>query len=447
MKRIQLRRQEQRSGIKPVLPPARHKVKIKPRSLYLLSSILVFFITVCISAWVLAQQPVTLRLLIPAPDAPTHAGLIKAFEQQNPNIRIELVEGPNASNLVEDLYTSAFLLGDSPYDLALMDIVWTPKFAAAGWLDDLTDKVTPEQLSIYSEGALAGGRYNGKLYRLPLRSDAGLLFYRQDLLDQAGLKPPETFDELLQTAKTVQEKLNIPWGYLWQGRQYEGAVAMFVEVLQGYGGFWVNPQTREVGLDRPETIQAVNFLKATIQRGISPPGVTTYIEEDTRRIFQSGHAVFLRSWPYVWPAANQDNSPIKGKIGLKPMPHQPGHEGGGCLGGWGLGISKTTPHPQEAWKAVQFLTSQAPQKEFILETGYMPTIEKVFTDPDVAAKYSYLPQLLQVDKTAVLRPPIAQYSQASDILQRYLSAALTDRLSPETAMQRAAAETRRLLGT
>ncbi len=422
--------------------------KYWPRSrlLYCLSLLILFAISAALVIVPALSQPVTLRLLMTAPDVPPwNRVMVKAFEAQNPGIRLQIVEGPNATNLIEDLYTSAFLLGDSPYDLINMDVIWTPKFAAAGWLVDLTDEFSQEELSVFSAPDVEGGKYQDRLYRLPIRSDAGMLYYRKDLLEQAGYQPPKTFEELVKISKDLQEKGLVRWGYLWQGRQYEGAAAMFVEVLKGFGAFWVNPDTLEVGLDQPAAIQAVKFLQSTIQEGISPPGVTTYMEEDTRRIFQNGGAAFLRSWPYVWPLANAEDSPIQGKVGIVPMIGAEGNTGGSCLGGWGLGISKTTKHPKEALKAIRFLTSQAPQKEFILEAGYVPSRKSLFTDPAIVAKYSYYPQFLQVVQKAVLRPPIAQYAQASDILQRYLSAALTNQMTAEQAMQNAARETRLLL--
>ena len=221
---------------------------------------------------------------------------------------------------------------------------------------------------------------------------------------------------------------------------------MFVEILEGFGGFWVNPETLEVGLDKPEAIQAVEFLKSTIDKGISPPGVPTYQEEETRRLFQSGDVVFLRNWPYVWPLANEESSKIKGKFGIKPMVHASGKTSGACLGGWGLGISKTSKHPEEAWRAIQYLTSAEAQRPYIIETGYLPSRKELFTDPEIVSKYSHYPQLLEVAESTVLRPPIAQYAQVSDILQRYLSAALTNsRLTPEKAMKSAADETRAVL--
>jgi len=405
-----------------------------------------FLSMILISKIAIAQQTVTLNLLMTAPDAdPWRQGMIADFERKNPRIRINIIEGPNATNLIEDLYTSAFILGDSPYDLVNMDVIWTSKFAAAGWLLDLSDRITPQELAVFSPKDVEGGSYQGKLYRIPLRSDAGMLYYRQDLLEQAKLKPPETFEQLINISKYLQRNGKAKWGYIWQGRQYEGLVAMFLEVLEGYGGFWVNPETLEVGLDRPETLKAIAFLKDTVKQGISPPGVTTYQEEETRRLFQSGQAVFLRSWPYVWPLANQKTSQINGKIGIKPMVHAPGQSSAACLGGWGLGIAKSTKHPKEAWQAIKYFSSREAQRQFILKAGYVPSRRELFTDPEIVAKYPHFPQLLEVVDRAVLRPPIAQYAQASDILQRYLSGALTGRMSPENAMQSAAEETRRLL--
>ncbi|MBD2775488.1 ABC transporter substrate-binding protein [Iningainema tapete] len=394
----------------------------------------------------LSQQPVVLNLLMTAPDAqPWKQGLIKDFEGKNPGIRINIIEGPNATNLLEDLYTSAFILGDSPYDLVNMDVIWLPKFAAAGWLLDLSDRITPQELTAFSHIDVEGGRYEGKLYRIPVRSDVGVFYYRTDLLKEAQLPPPKTFTDLLKMSQTLQKQGKANWGYIWQGRQYEGLVAMFVEVLEGFGGFWVNPQTLEVGLDQSETLKAIAFLKDTISRGVSPAGVTTYQEEETRRIFQSGQAAFLRSWPYLWPLANQPDSPINGKIAIQPMVGSNGKPGGACLGGWGLGIAKTSKHPEEAWKAIQYLTSEEAQRQLILNAGFVPSRRSLFTDPQIVAKYPHYPQLLQIVQQAVLRPPIAQYAQASDILQRYLSAALTNNMTPEQAMKAAADETRRLL--
>lgn len=418
------------------------KFSTKNRWLILFS--IIFGLTiqlVILPVW--TQQPITITTLVRADEAVMLQPLVNKFNQQHPDIKFQIIDAPSDSNQVEDLYTSSFLLGNSPYDLVYMDIVWTPKFAAAGWLTDITERVSAAELEPYLEEDIAGGTYEDKLYRLPFRSDAGMLYYRQDLLKQAGYKPPETFDELLEISQDLQKQGLADWGYIWQGKQYEGLAAMFVEILQGSGGFWVNPDTLEVGLDKPEAINAVKFLRTAIAKKISPPGVTNYEEEEARLIFEDGKTVFMRNWPYVYSLALA--SDIAGKYSIKPMVHAVGKTSGACLGGWGLGISTSTKHPEETWEVIKFLSSEESQREFILETGFVPSRTALFNDPAIVAKYNYYPKLLEVVRSSALRPPIAQYAQASDILQRYLSAVITNEMTPEKAMQAAARETRSLL--
>ena len=428
-----------RSKLKPGISKF---TKTRRRLLIFLVSFGLAFGLAILPVW--TQQPVVIKTLIRADEAQQLQPLAKKFNQQHPKIKFEIVEAPSDSNQVEDLYTSSFLLGNSPYDVVYMDIVWTPKFAAAGWLENLSDRFSDEDAKAYLKGDIAGGMYQDKLYRLPFRSDAGMLYYRQDLLAQAGYEPPRTFTELLEISQDLQQQKLIDWGYVWQGKQYEGLAAMFVEILQGNGGFWVNPDTLEVGLDRREAIAAVEFLQSAIAAKISPPGVTTYAEEETRLLFQNGKAAFLRNWPYVYSLAA--DSAIAGKYKIKPMVHAPGENSGATLGGWGLGIASSSNNPDAAWEVIKFLSSQESQRQFILETGFVPSRIALFNDPQIVDKYDYYPQLLEVVQSSALRPPIPQYAQASDILQRYLSAAITGKMTSKQAMQTAAKETRNLLG-
>ncbi len=400
---------------------------------------LTFFII--LPAW--TQQAVTIETLVRADEAQQLQPLVNKFNQQHSGIRFQIIEAPSDSNQVEDLYTSSFLLGNSPYDLVYMDIVWTSKFAAAGWLRDISERLSDAGTAEYLKADIAGGTFENKLYRLPFRSDAGMLYYRQDLLKQAGYEPPETFDELLKISQDLQKQGLADWGYVWQGKQYEGLAAMFVEILAGNGAFWVNPDTLEVGLDRPEAIASAEFLRDAIALKVSPPGVTTYAEEETRRLFENGKTVFLRNWPYVYSLALE--SSIAGKFNIKPMVHAEGKNSGATLGGWGLGISTSTKHPDETWEVMKFLSSEESQREFVLETGFVPSRTVLFNDPEIVAKYDYYPKLLDVVKNSALRPPISQYAQASDILQRYLSAVITGSSTPKQAMKAAANETRNLL--
>ncbi|WP_156119704.1 ABC transporter substrate-binding protein [Leptolyngbya sp. KIOST-1] len=398
-------------------------------------------------AYVRAQQPVTISFLLRAVEADQMQGLAEQFMAENPDIRIEMVRGPNAADAVENLYTTSFLLGDSPYDILFSDVVWIPKFAAAGWLIDLSDRVSEAELEEFLPADVAAGVYQDGLYRMPFRSDMGMLYYRTDLLDQVGMEPPETFDDLLAASAAIQSETDVDWGFVWQGLQYEGIVTNYVELVAGFGGFWIDPETLEVGLDQPAGIQAAEFMRSLISERVSPPGVTNYIEEDALRQFENGNTAFMRNWPYAWAEVNREGSAVAGNVGIKPMVHAEGQQPAATLGGWGFGISATTPHPEEAWRVVEFFTSPGPMKDFITEFTYVPSRRALFTDPDVLAELPHYEQLLEVAETTIPRPPVGQYAQLSDILQRYLSATISNQMTPEAAMRAAAGESRRVLGT
>jgi multiple sugar transport system substrate-binding protein len=353
--------------------------------------------------------------------------LIQQFEHLHPDVRVQLIEGPPGTDTREDMYSTSFLSGDAGYDIVYCDVISVAKFAAAGWLMDLSGRPSKEDIGDYLPADLRAGTYRGRLYRIPAFTDAGVLYYRKDLVSS----PPATFEDLLLLAN--KNKTTDRWGFVWQGKQYEGLVTVYLEVLWGFGGDWIDAETHEVLLDRPEALLALDFLKKTIG-AISPPAVTTYTEEETRTLFQSGHSVFLRNWPYVWTLVNGPVSTVDGQVGMAPMVHAPGGSSAAVLGGWGFGISTFTRNPAAAWQFVEFLTQGEQLHRVQLRAGRIP-----------ARKSLVPPEFVSILNSARMRPPIPQYAQASDILQRWLSAALTGRVNPHEALQRAAHETRSLL--
>jgi multiple sugar transport system substrate-binding protein len=353
--------------------------------------------------------------------------LIDEFQTTHANVRVQLVEGPPATNAREDMYSTSFLSGDAAFDIVYCDVTWIPKFAAAGWLLDLTDRLSLADHEDFLRADLNAGFYKGRLYRIPAYTDAGVLYYRKDLLPN----PPHTFDELETMSR---EHANAErWGFLWQGKQYEGLITVFLEILWGYGGEWIDAESREVFLDRPEALQALTYLTRSIGT-ISPPAATTYIEEDTRILFQNGRAVFLRNWPYVWTLMAGTPIQAEDRVGMTAVVHARDHESAATLGGWGFAISRFTKTPEAAWQFVEFLTRPEQLRKVQVRMGRIP-----------ARKSMVPPEFAQIVGTARMRPPIPEYAQASDILQRWLSAALTRRVQPQEALNQAARETRLLL--
>ena len=236
---------------------------------------------------------------------------------------------------------------------------------------------------------------------------------------------------------------------------------MYLEVLHGYGGTWIDAESREVGLDRPEAVAALEFLIRSIDSGVSPPGVTTYQEEESRRLFADGRAGFLRNWPYVWRISQREESAIRGRVGVTNMVGLGPDQRAGTLGGWGLGVSTWSSHPELAIEFIRHATSLDAQRVFCEPTGYAPALIASYADTALIASNPFLERMLEWHPPgstnppplrpslgyAVPRPLVPEYALTSDVLQRYLSAALTHSLSPREALERAARETRRLLRT
>ncbi|MFP5275230.1 extracellular solute-binding protein [Coleofasciculus sp.] len=406
----------------------------------------------------LTWPPTHLTLFVPADEATAWQSLITDFHNKYPKIRINLRTKTNLAGDItyrlKDDFVRDCQIGNSLYDLVYTDIIWMPEFAAKGCLVDLYKWTAKDTL--VNEGFLPStidaGEYQGKLYRMPLRSDIGLLYYRKNLL--GNTQPPETLQQLKTLSQTWQNQRNYPGVYLWQGWRYEGLIATFVEVLESYDGFWIKPDSLEVGLDQPEAEQAVQFLLNTIRENISSPEVILYSEQESLdRFNQDPNTLFLRQWPYAWnQLADPSNVGVQ-VLNLSVDPNKNTLVPSGCNGSWGLGIAKNSQHPDKAWKALQYFTSQAAQKKLILEQGYLPSREALYDDPEIKAKYPYLPSLKEAVKNSILRPTIPQYDQASFILQKYLSKLITrtalaqqvDNNEITQLMQKAADETRQLL--
>jgi len=328
-----------------------------------------------------------------------------------------------------------------------MDVTWTAKFAAAGWLQELDSAFEPAELSHLLAPDVDAGRFRGRLFRIPVRTDLGILYWRRDLLERAGLPPPRTLSELARDARQLQSPPKL-WGFVWQGAQYEGLVCDYLEILAGSGGFWIDPGSGRVGLDRPEAISALGFLVSCVSGpgAISPPGVTAYREEEGRRLFQGGRAAFERNWPYAWRLAEGTGSAVVGRIGAGPMVAQDGRRRAATLGGWGLGISRFSRHRELAVAFIRGVISMSGQRDLCGSTGFAPALRASYSDPALLATNPFLPVIERVSRDAVARPAIARYAAASDILQRHLSAALSGLASPGGALRDAASETRLLLG-
>jgi len=338
---------------------------------------------------------------------------------------VKLFSQPSSTTDSLALYRQLFAAKSSDIDVIVVDVVWPGVIK-----DHLLD------LKPYSKGTekdhfpaiVANNTIDGKLLGMPWFTDAGLLFYRKDLLAKYSLKPPGTWDELATQAKKVLDAERAAGkpdfqGLVFQGKAYEGLSCNALEWVYSHGGGTVVDAKGEITINNPGAIKALDAAAAWIG-SITPSGVLNYAEEDARGVFQNGNALFMRNWPYAWALAQAADSPIKDKVGVMPLPKGGGAGGqsAATLGGWQLSVSKYSKAPAVAADLVMFMTSEAIEKERAIKGSYNPTRPALYKDRDVLAANPFMGQLFDVFTSAVARPATVTGVKYPEVSQAFWDA-------------------------
>ncbi|MHB8843782.1 MAG: ABC transporter substrate-binding protein [Nitrospirota bacterium] len=371
--------------------------------------------------------------------------LLDTFERQNPGIRVKEEILPASTDEQHQYYVINLEGGSADFDVLSMDVIWVPEFARAGWLLDLSDQFGPGEESAFFPGPMRAVTANNGIHAVPWYIDAGVLYYRKDLLEKYGRPVPRTWYELVETAKYITGKEKGLHGFIWQGRQYEGLVCNALEYIWSNGGE-VLENGRPV-IDSPRNAEALRFMRDLIKKhGITPPLVATAIEEPTRHIFGSGKALFMRNWPYAWNIFEKKGSAVRGKVGVAPLPFFPGNRTASTLGGWQLGVNRFSRQPEAAKRLVRFLSSPTAQKTLALTIGYKPTRMALYKDPDLVRQQPFMASLYGIFLDARPRPVTPYYLMITQVLQPEFSAVVAGIKSPEAALASAQKQVLHILG-
>ena len=364
------------------------------------------------------------------PSGATEA-LIAEYNAAHPGVLVKFQAMPENTDTQHDSYVTYLSARETSIDLYNLDVIWTAEFARAGWIVPLPDSFIDPAL--FLDGPIESVTYDGRLHAVPWFTDAGLLYYRKDLLEEAGLEVPETWDEFREACRTVALPRDMD-GFVWQGARYEGLVCDFLEFLWGTGGS-LDEETLTLHADEAERgiVTALELMLSFFDDGLTPEGVMTYKEEDSRRLFTEGQSLFLRNWPYVWSMAEGEESKIKGAAGTAPLPHADGEIGYSTIGGWNVALSSYSEHPDEALEFLLFITGEKSMKERAIKGGYLPTLRSTYADEDVLAANPYFASFFEVFQNTRNRPRSAHYPRMSDIIQEKVHGVLTREFSPEEA--------------
>lgn len=379
--------------------------------------------------------------------------LVKEFTRQT-GIKVNILRQPTDTDQRRQGLVISLKSRKADPDVFLMDVAWVAQFGASEWLEPLDDYIKNENMNLdvfFNRVVNLVDRYNGGLIALPVYIDGGVLYYRKDLLRKYGYsEPPETWDKLVDCALKVQKDMrNINpnfYGFLWQGAQYEGLVCNWIEFAASNGG-GIILRDGKIKLNLPSNIEAVQFMYDLIHTyKISPPNTFTEMkEEEVRMSFQKGDALFERNWPYAWALHQSEDSYVKGKVDIAPLPHFPSGKSVSTLGGWHIGISKYSDAKSKAFKFLKFVVSYETQKKLALKLGWNPGRKDVYNDNEVLERLPHLAKLKNVFENALPRPNLPYYTQISEILQHYINAAIAGKLTPEVALSQAEKEAQNVI--
>lgn len=313
------------------------------------------------------------------------------------------------------------------YDVFDLDVIWTPEFASQGWIIPLNPRLFP--LSQFLPPAVGSAKWDGRLWAVPYKSNAGLLFYRKDILAAEGVPPPRTWAQLANLAGTIAPKYHM-YGYAGQYKVYEGLTVNFAEAVQSAGGDILSPDGKHVVLNTSQAREGLDFLVSGIRGGWIPRAALSWDENAASAEFDAGKLLFMRNWPLAYGLASKPGpgSKVAGEVGFASLPGPRG-PGSSSLGGGNLAISAFSRHQRTALQFIQYFASESSNRQVLTQGSLPPVYTRFYDDPQLIRQFPYLPVLKQAILSARPRPESTSYNQLSLAISSSVYQALSMRKS------------------
>lgn len=381
--------------------------------------------------------------------------IARDFEAENPDIKV--VMEYVGYDYVHDKIVTGMAAKPPAYDAAMIDVIWPDEFIKAGYLLDVTDRVTPEMKSGMFPASWNGVTRNGKVYGMPWLMDVKYFMYNKDMLQQAGFNdPPKTWEELVDQAKAIKEKGLAEYPIIWSWNQKEGVVCDFTVLLFGNGGAFLDANGKPV-FNNEKGVQMLTWMKQTLDDGLSNPSSVSSDEMAVDTDFLAGKSAFAVNWLFQFADSNDTSkSQIAGKAAFAPMPvfkagADAGIQGSSVDGSSSFAIMATTPYPDQVWKFLTYIASNEVQMKYSAEM--LPVWQDDFKgdaltklEAATPANPVTVPAFMAQFPFANERPTVPYYNEASAALQLAIQEALTGVKPPQQALDEAAAKWVELAG-
>lgn len=335
--------------------------------------------------------------------------------------------------------TTAIAAGATP-DLMIVDNPDNARYAAAGALADLTEKVKAwGQGDQFLPGPYNSTLWKGKNYGIPLGSNTVVLWINTDMATTAGLdinNPPKTWDEYEMWAGKMTDKAKGIYGTAMLAKKDETGTFLFLPWILQNGGNIDN-------LASPEAIGALAFWVKLVNEGYAPKTAITDGFAEIYQQFTTGKAAMMISGTWNVNSIPKDAPNLKWKVALLPYTKQ----AASSLGGENWAMFAASKQQDGAWEFLKFVTDPAYGTKLTDCMGYIPSRKDVLAT--VAAKNKDNPTMqvfLKQMESAAARGPLPNWSEVSAVIQEAMQEALSGQKTPEQAMKDAAVKMAPLLG-
>jgi N,N'-diacetylchitobiose transport system substrate-binding protein len=304
------------------------------------------------------------------PDASKFYAAAKAeFKKETgATLKIQEVQWADA----HDKLVRSFAGGDGP-DVSEIGTTWTPEFAAAGGLADVTKQVDASGMGKDELQALKdSATYDGKQFGVGWYAGVRGIVYRKDIFAKDGIQIPKNWAQLEQAVKTLKAKEpNMAAMPIAGGSSYASA-----PFIWGAGGDFAKKDGNKWNgtLDSAESQAGLSFYTGlALKDGSSTTAASTWLETDLLDSFTKGKAAMVIQGNWTPATALEQNPDLKGKIGAFAIPGKNGGLAPAFLGGSNLSIMSSSKNKDLAWKFVEMMTKGTLAKKWADQTGYLPT--------------------------------------------------------------------------
>src|SRR4051812_15817925 len=357
--------------------------------------------------------------------------MIKNFEAKNPKITVKPTFVAYEA-LHDKIVTSA---PAGTYDVVLSDVIWPAEFASKGIITDVTSKFPSSWKTDMLGGALSSAEYKGKYYGVPWGPSTKLFFYNKDMLAKVGATPDDvkTWDGVLAVAKKLKDAGVVQYPLAWSWAQAEALICDYAELLGAYGGQFTD-SSGKLAINKGAGVQALEFMKKSLDEGLTDPASTTFLEDDTDKSLAAGKTAMELNWESTFRDQNDPAiSKVVGQVAVTAPPAGPSGDNPGVNGSMALSIGSKSKHQAAAGKLIESLTSEAVQEKYT--KSWMTNGKASYTKPEITKP---TPEVFAAAGKAydsmIRRPPVANYNTVSQALQVEIQNALLGKKSPQQAL-------------